>query len=74
MSVPTIDGSLFSWSGRRGVAEASTIGFPPATWPVAFEVWSARTGATKVFVKVHDPTDDSRLYSSGDFEVVVLDT
>jgi hypothetical protein len=43
--------SRFAWYGKAGqlTAEASSLGFPPGSWPARITVVSARTGRREQF-------------------------
>lgn len=64
--IPTIEGSTFTWSGRKGVTEASTLGWTPGSRPpYLLRVRSHRTGRTNLFLIRHAPTAECVEYADG---------
>lgn len=64
MTVPTHDGSLFTWSGNSGVIDRSDISGPlmSIVWSdscdLGFKIVSNRTGAIVLFLLSSAPEED----------------
>ena len=59
-----INGQQISWvNSNRGLADASTLGFPPGVFPEAIQVRSHRTGRVVKFI-LKTVIRDQGIYSS----------